>query len=131
MEKINTTYLVDDDPLVNIINEKILKKGLFAQNIKSFTEPEKALAKLEYLMTNQPAEFPDIIFLDINMPVIDGWSFLEALEKLPVSFPSECKIFILSSSIDPHDIEKSKTYKLICGYISKPLNIDKLLSIKT
>jgi CheY-like chemotaxis protein len=71
-------------------------------------------------------EFPEIIFLDINMPEMNGWDFLEALQELPSHLSNKCRIVMLSSSIDTADIRKARTYAMVEDFISKPLTVDKL-----
>ena len=67
-------------------------------------------------------EFPDIIFLDLNMPNIDGWQFLDEVQKH--SFIEKLNIYIVSSSIDNHEIERAKRYKSVKNFISKPISLD-------
>ncbi len=93
----------------------------FAENVNSHCFPEKALEELVALSESGGKEFPDIIFLDINMPRMDGWEFLQEFEKLPDTILNKCSVYMLTSSIDPNDIEKSKTYKTVKNFFSKPL----------
>jgi len=109
--------LVDDDPLVNMMHKMILsryKKTI----IKAFDNPKIAL---EYIGIHKP----DLIFLDINMPEINGWEFLRRLETS--SF--RAKVIILSSSIDPVDQNAAYTYECVKDYIIKPLTYEKLQTI--
>ena len=81
---------------------------------------------LEKLAETEVSEFPDIIFLDINMPQVDGWLFLEKFREITSSIEKTIKIFMVSSSTDRSDKDKAKTYPEIEDYIVKPFNLDLL-----
>tara|TARA_R110002051_G_scaffold115762_1_gene188882 strand:+ start:110 stop:502 length:393 start_codon:yes stop_codon:yes gene_type:complete len=116
----DTIFLVDDDPINNLINKRLLGKVEIAKNIIEFLEGEEALVKLNELDTNQPI----LIFLDINMPVLNGWEFLDKYQE---QYPNrEDKIVILSSSIDYQDRYKAQGYKVVTGFLEKPLTLDKI-----
>ena len=119
MSKIDLTYIIDDDKIFTFVLKKFLEKNKNFNQILDFKNGEEVL-----LMLTLHNFKPDIILLDINMPVIDGWQFLEELEKLPNK--EQYKIFIMSSSIDKADIEKSKTFSTVVDFISKPINNEKL-----
>ena len=72
---------------------------------------------------------PDMILLDINMPVMDGWDFLENFSEMAMS--KDIPVVMLTSSINPDDIEKAKSHQLVKGFLSKPLNKDKLDEVLT
>ncbi|HYF02612.1 MAG TPA: response regulator [Patescibacteria group bacterium] len=103
--------LIDDDPVTNMINEHYISSQDGAAQITAFLKPQEALEKL------RDGAMADVIFLDINMPEMDGWQFLDEFQKLEKT----AKVFILSSSIDPNDIKRSKQYVSVVGFISKPL----------
>jgi CheY-like chemotaxis protein len=132
MKKINTIFLIDDDEMFNFINENVIRMAGFKCDIKCFTSAEIALKKIEeFLAGSEPDENTiSVIFLDINMPGMDGWEFLEEYKKLPESSIAKCKSFIVSSSIDPADIERSKTYSVVSDFISKPLTVKKLDALR-
>jgi CheY-like chemotaxis protein len=122
MKPINLTYIIDDDKIFTFVLKKIIEKNNHFKQVVDFKNGEDVLEIL-----SSKSDSPDIILLDINMPVIDGWQFLERLEDLPNK--KEYKIFIMSSSIDKNDIEKSKTYSTVKDFISKPINEEKLRRI--
>lgn len=121
-EQPKVVLLIDDDPVTNIINTRILNKH-FTFKVIVFTD---ALEALNRLKNRSIPEFPDFIFLDINMPEMDGWDFLEAFQELPSDVHEKCHVIILTSSIDFTDIKKAKTYTVVRDFISKPLTPDKL-----
>jgi CheY-like chemotaxis protein len=112
--------LIDDDPVSNLINKRIIENQ-FGCNTIIFTNAEEALNQLKTWLTDQNDLLPPVIFLDIDMPHMTGWEFLDELHKLPDEFLEKCRVIILTSSIDFEDINKSKSYKVVRDFISKPL----------
>ncbi len=112
-----TLVLIDDDPINNFVNQKVLRKQKDDWAMMDFVDPRKAL---EYLVKTHETP-PSVILLDINMPVLSGWQLLDELVKNGISAP----VFMLTSSIAQEDMEKVKTYPMVKGYINKPLNDDK------
>ncbi|GLB53463.1 response regulator [Neptunitalea chrysea] len=118
--------IIDDNPIFLLTATKMIQLQNCAKSICSFKNGEIALGHLknEY---KAGADLPDLILLDINMPVMDGWQFLDALRSL--NFPN-LTIYLLTSSVDPADITRAKTYKMLSGYLTKPLTpevIDSLM----
>lgn len=118
--------LIDDDQMINLINTRILQVSKQVENISSVTGGEEALAALHNIINTDASIFPEFIFLDINMPEMDGWEFLDALAIFPRELIQNCKVVILTSSIDLFDIKKAKKNPLVFDYITKPLSIEKL-----
>lgn len=115
-------YLViDDDRINNMVCESVIKKLHEQNQVISFLRAEDAL---RYLKNNLNPK-PDIIFLDISMPEMDGWEFLDNYLKL--NGGNNAKIFMLSSSIDQSDFDKAKKYAQVLDYIVKPFSKDKLV----
>ncbi|MEO8150969.1 MAG: response regulator [Bacteroidia bacterium] len=126
MIKINKVFLIDDEAVFNMIHNKIMQKLNFAEHTKTYLNANEAIRDIKDALESHPDDLPDAIFIDINMPAMNGWEFLEALEKIANPLVSNCRVYLLSSSIDSKDIEKSKSYKMLNGFISKPLSPQKL-----
>ena len=124
----NQIVLVDDDMITNMINEKLLRITMGCK-ITAYINPEEALRKIKNDAHVNVQDLPDIIFLDINMPQMDGWEFLDEFEKLPALALKKTNVWMLTSSIAPEDIERSKTYQSVKDFISKPLTVDKIKDI--
>jgi CheY-like chemotaxis protein len=124
MRKLNHILLVDDDTINNFINEKLLKKLDLSHKISVTLNGEEALTFLKNVCQD-PATCPELILLDINMPVMDGFEFLERYKNL--SFPNKGSVIIvmLTTSTNPNDTEKLNQAG-ISGYINKPLTEDKI-----
>ncbi len=111
-------FIIDDDRLTILVSERILLNYDASLNISSFLNGREALS---YFTMNILPE-NSIILLDINMPEYSGWDFLDEYSLLPL----HTKIFMFTSSIDVKDLEKSKTYTKVKGFISKPLTDEKI-----
>ena len=110
--------LVDDVEISNFIMKKMISKVSGDYEIVDYTFPELALAELA-------DHNPDIIFLDLNMPMINGWEFLAHLQENNLKY----KIYILTSSTSQLDVQKSKNYENVKGFLVKPINITELADI--
>jgi CheY-like chemotaxis protein len=117
--------LIDDDPVNNLVNTRIIQKNT-GLDVVAYDSAHEAL---RHLSKSAPTDFPGLIFLDINMPGMDGWKFLDALNAMPLELREECRIVMLTSSIDIHDIRKAKTYPFVQDFISKPLTRDEVLKL--
>ncbi len=118
--------LVDDDEINNFISVKLIKKTLMNTDIKTCLNGKFAIDLLLEIQENDPDDLPDYILLDINMPIMNGWEFLDEYEKLGIDPKGKTKIYIISSSVFNNDINKAKSYPLVKDFVSKPLSVDKI-----
>lgn len=112
--------LIDDSDVDNFINKAIISKEEYISKITVKTSGFDALAYLNTIIENEEA-FPDVIFLDIKMPRMSGFEFLDEYLKLPEDLKNYCKIYLLSSSLDSLDSEKGKKYNVVKKQLTKPL----------
>lgn len=120
MIQFDAIFLVDDDPINNLINKRLLGKTGISEQIQEFLGGEEALDVLKEVSSDNTL----LIFLDINMPVLNGWEFLN---KYLEYFPNRTdKIVILSSSIDFQDRQRASEYQIVSGFLEKPLTLDKI-----
>ncbi|HEY0743023.1 MAG TPA: response regulator [Chryseosolibacter sp.] len=120
--------LVDDDKIFQLTASKTLKSTAITDTILQFENGEQALRFLRD-HTTSPESLPDYIFLDINMPMIDGWMFLEDYESLKQKFSKSINIYMVSSSIDTRDIERARRNANVKDYIVKPVTREKFLEL--
>ncbi|MFD2245476.1 response regulator [Pontibacter ruber] len=130
MSPLRKVVLIDDDEVNNFVCESIIKNENFAEEVVSFQCAEEALAHLRSAAHNSPVVFPDLIFLDINMPGMDGWSFIDEYRKLPGEVTKRCCLFMLSSAVDRKDIICAKSHEEVKDFFSKPLSIEILHFIR-
>ena len=117
--------IIDDTEIDRFIAQRFLKKYFFAEEVIVQDSAESALDYLKKCEFNVAA-LPQFIFLDIRMPEMDGFGFLAEYEKLPSAIKSKCIIMMLSSSLSPDDHERVKNIRYVSGFISKPLDAEKL-----
>ena len=123
-----TIWVVDDDPIYQIIINKIIQRSEMFSKIFSYKNGKEAFDSLCEAI-DKDGDLPDIILLDINMPVMDGWEFMEAMGEIQPKFKRQIIVYIVSSSIAVEDKNTSKTYTNILGYLSKPVSVNDLLLI--
>lgn len=113
--------LIDDDKIYQFTAKKIIESTNLTKAVLSFFNGEEAIDFFKSNLQNVDS-IPDIIFLDINMPIKDGWQFLEDFKSLLNDVKKDITIYMVSSSVDDYDIKKSKEYSFVTDYIIKPIN---------
>lgn len=115
--------IVDDSSIDNFVNQKMIKLNKFSENVMAFTRANKALEYLIELDKNKTHadEIPSFIFLDLNMPIMDGHEFIKQFKTLSEQIKEKCKIIILTSSVNPIDPIISNDHKHVLTFLSKPL----------
>lgn len=116
--------LVDDDIFCNLLTKKSIEIIINGAEVKDFVSPELALNFIETEFENKHSEEKTMLFLDINMPTLTAWEFLDEFEKFEASLKKQFKIYILSSSIDPAEIQRAKLHPDVIDFIEKPINKD-------
>lgn len=128
----NTIFCIDDDPISLMISKKIISKTAFAKEVVTALNGEEALRVYDNFK-EKPTELiskPQLIFLDLNMPVMGGWKFLDVFTSEKYQEFNTVKVIILSSTIDPQDLAKAKTYSVVADFLPKPITVGMLDYLK-
>jgi CheY-like chemotaxis protein len=123
MKTIKTTCIIDDDPIFIYGIQRLMKSLQFCEEIVVYENGKKAYDSLKKF-TDKQIQLPELILLDINMPIWDGWQFLDEFVKIQV--PQKIVIFVVSSSVHPEDIEKANSYEMVSNFIVKPITEEKI-----
>ena len=126
MKQINSICLIDDDPILIFAIKMLFKASKVCKNFTVYNNGEDAIDGLSQTLASGKG-IPELILLDINMPIMDGWQFLDEFAKMAIS--KKITLYMVSSSVDPVDFMKAKEYELIKDYIIKPLTSDTLIKI--
>lgn len=118
--------LVDDNKIDLFIHMEVIKRIPAVKEVMQYTFAGDAL---NYLGENDSQNWPDIIMLDIYMPIMNGFDFLINYEKLPPASREKCKVLLVSSTLDNEDLKKAKTNSEVFAFLEKPLNLDKLKTV--
>lgn len=132
---LNSIFIVDDDPITVKICEMVIQNTKFGNKISHFPDGQKCINffanYFEKNKKDQSNPIPELIFLDLNMPVMDGWKFLEHYSNKYSNRLPNTKIAILTSSINPQDFMKAQEYKDVIDFIHKPLLADLVEEMKS
>ena len=128
MKKINTVCIVDDDDIFQLTASHMLKKTDLVNKIIVFSNGLKAINFLKAEMGSHE-NIPDILFLDINMPVMDGWEFLEEYLHIRPMLPKTVVIYMVSSSVDKRDVLRAKNISALSGYLIKPISSKNIIEV--
>ena len=126
MKRINTICIVEDDPMQVFIITKMIEMTEMVENTMVFNNGKEAYNKLADIVL-AAEKLPEIILLDLNMPIWDGWQFLDEFTKIPIS--NTVIIFILTSSNDPADLKRAEAYNLSKNYLVKPIPVEQLKAV--
>lgn len=131
---LNQILCVDDDPITLMLCKKVITNASFTNEIITFQNGEELLNHFNIIKASQiedkPILHPQLIFLDLNMPVMGGWEFLDHFISAEFSEFNTVKVIVLSSTIDPEDFEKSKKYPMVIDFLSKPISKTMLENLK-
>lgn len=128
MKRIESTCIIDDDPIFVYGTKRVMREVDFCDEIMVFENGQDAIDALTE-MVDQNKQLPEIIFVDLNMPIMNGWEFLEDFVKIPNENRETVTVYIISSSVDPRDLERIKSYKVVNNYILKPISTNDLEEI--
>lgn len=129
---IRVACIIDDDSMYVNLVKRIIEAKKLCQSLLVFENGKQALTYFEAILGSIDQEsIPEIIFLDLNMPVMDGWEFLEKFITIKNKFGKIITLYIVSSSINPLDIKKARSINEVRDYLVKPVTIDELESIFT
>ncbi|GHC58990.1 response regulator [Ulvibacter litoralis] len=126
MRKIDLACIVEDDPMHLFITKKYMELSGFVEKILVCKNGKEAYDTLKAMFLNSE-KLPQIIFLDLNMPIWDGWQFLDEFTKIPIE--KNVIIYILTSSNSEEDINRAEQYSLMSNYLIKPINQSQLKSV--
>ena len=128
-----SVLLVDDNEIDNLINQKMIEASGIAEKIFVNTSAKSALEFLNNLTVLAQSSrdlLPELLFLDIDMPLMDGYQFLDEFGKLDGAIKDKVKIIMLTSSINPHDERTAKSYPFVKQFLHKPLTKEMLVDLK-
>lgn len=120
--------LVDDDKVFQLTTLRTIQAAKLTDKVLQFENGEEALSFLKQHATETDS-LPDFIFLDINMPFVDGWMFLEDFATIKMGLKKDISIYMVSSSIDPRDVNRARGDKNVQEYIIKPVSREKLIQL--
>lgn len=126
MKTIDLACIIDDDQVYLFAMKRMMKLSNFCKAFIIYNNGAEALNNLHAIIDSDKS-IPDVILLDINMPIMDGWQFLD--EFIKIECHKQITVYMVSSSIDPADIEKAKSYETVSNYIVKPISIEMLNDI--
>jgi CheY-like chemotaxis protein len=134
MKMLEKILCVDDDQITLMLCKKVIEKVSFAKEIITAQNGEEALEYFKNMISeiknDNTIDYPKLVLLDLNMPVMDGWEFLDAYVENNFQEVFTTKFIVLSSTIDPNDVNKSKTYSMVIDFLSKPITKEMLENLK-
>ncbi|WP_026914775.1 response regulator [Christiangramia portivictoriae] len=130
-QKVELACIIDDDKIYVNLVKKIIEIKKLSENLLIYKNGKEALDYFKDSMSSATDEdlIPDIIFLDLNMPVMDGWEFLNEFLKIKNNLNKKITLYVVSSSIDPRDLERVKSFNMVTDYLIKPIELKKFQKI--
>lgn len=119
--------IIDDDPIYQLLINKVITRSNIDYDTVCYKNGKEALDNISKGLKEKNT-LPEIILLDLKMPIMDGWGFMENIDKI-LSEENKTAIYIVTSSISYEDKEKAKTFPAIMGYYSKPIDVSQILEI--
>jgi CheY-like chemotaxis protein len=121
-------WLIDDDEVFVFLTKKLIARSEQDVLVETYINGQEAIEQLQRLAHDENA-LPDLILLDLNMPVMDGWEFLKAYEEISFSNPDKIHLYIVTSSISPYEVERAKQIPSVAEFIVKPMVKDKFIDL--
>ena len=128
MKHITTIAIIDDDDIFVLLTKKVIESANIADKVKIFENGQDAIDFFKENST-KPNLLPEIALLDLSMPIMDGWQFLEEYTLLKPKIEKKTVIYIVTSSISPEDIKKAKSIEIVSDYFIKPVTKEQLIEI--
>lgn len=123
-------FIVDDDEVSVFLAEAMLTADNFAQEYHTFLHAPEALdLMLTTLQENSKEALPDILFVDLNMPFLSGWDFMRALAPHAAQLQEQCRVYILTSSVDADEMKRAQKFSFLTGFLQKPLEEETIVTL--
>ncbi len=126
---LDIALLIDDSDIDNMVNKRVVQKAGLSSDITVKNSAQSAIEYLKEIAENAAERIPGVIFLDIRMPQIDGFGFLELFEELPEAIHNKSEIVMLSSSIDAADYRKAMDNRFVKQFLNKPLHKESVINL--
>lgn len=127
MSKFSSVCIIDDDPIYTFVFGDMLKSLKIAEEITVYDNGMQAILRLKERNTRVDEKLPEVLFVDLDMPIMDGFQFLEEFQE--VEWKTPIQVFVISSTIDQSEIKKVNKYEAVSKFMSKPLNEQMILDL--
>lgn len=129
METFQKVMMIDDNEIDNLIHSRLVTELRFGRQVEAFSNGKSAILHLRELLRGHKQNLPDIIFVDLHMPIMDGWAFIQEYEKLSIHLYKDIPVYILTCAIYNKEVSKLKSEHIQIGFLPKPLTIEALEEI--